>query len=127
MRDDAAFYDRALGRMNRIAWVLAASAVLVVLLIEGWRGALGCGATAAASIYNLGRLKRVAAALGANSAEPSPSWAAIALGLRYLVLAGMCFVIIKFLGVSLSAVFTGLLVSVAAVLVEIVYELLFIQ
>jgi hypothetical protein len=125
--DDPAFYDRALGRMDRIAWVLGGSVVLVFFILEGWPGALGCALTAIASIYNLRRLKRVAAALEGSSGDPSRSWAAIALGLRYLVLGAMCFVIIKFLGVSLPAIFAGLLVSVAAVLVEIIYELLFIR
>ena len=127
MTDDPAFYDRALARMDRLALVLGGGAVLVFFILEGWRGALGCGMTAAASIYNLLRLKRMAGSLGGASGGPSKSWAAIALGLRYLALGGMCFVIIKFLGVSLPAIFAGLLVSVAAVLVEIIYELLFIR
>ncbi len=127
MTGDSAFYERALGRMDRIAWVLGMSSVVAFLVMEGWRGALGCGLTSIASIYNLRRLKRVASSLGPPSGDSPGSWAAIVLGFRYLVLGGMCFVIIKFLGVSLPAIFTGLLVTVAAVLVEIIYELLFIR
>lgn len=124
MSEDSAFYDRALRRMDRIAIALAAAAVLVFLARTGWRDALGCAFTASASVYNLRRLKNIALAV---SGEPQNSGvsSAAAMGLRYLVLGGICFVIIKFLGVSLPAIFGGLLISVAAVLVEICYELLF--
>jgi hypothetical protein len=46
-------------------------------------------------------------------------------GMRYVLLGAICFVIIKFFGVSYLALLAGLLISVAAVLVEIVYELVF--
>jgi hypothetical protein len=124
--EDPAFYDRALRRMDRIALVLGVAAVLLFLVRAGWRDSLGCAFTAAASIYNLRRLKRIASAVGGDGgAIRTGSGAAVALGLRYLILGAMCFVIIKFLGVSLLAIFAGLLISVAAVLVEIFYELLF--
>jgi hypothetical protein len=126
--EDAAFFDRALRRLDRIALVLAAAAVVVFLAREGWRGALGCGFTAAASVYNLRRLKAIAAGVGGEGGSGrSGAGAAVALGLRYLILGAICFVIIKFAGVSLAAVFAGLLISVAAVLAEILYELLFIR
>ena len=124
MSEDSAFYDRALRRMDRIAVGLGIAAVLVFLARTGWRDAFGCAFTAAASIYNLRRLKRIASGV---SGEPqrSSGAAAAALGLRYLILAGICFVIIKFLGIGLPAIFAGLLISVAAVLVEMLHELLF--
>lgn len=126
MTVDSAFYDRALRRLDRIALVLAGAAVLVFLAREGWRGALGCGVTAAASLYGLRRMKSVAARAGGEGG-PSRTGVAVALGLRYLILGAICFVIIKILAVSTAAIFAGLLVSMAAVLVEIVYELIFIR
>ena len=129
MTEDAAFFDRALRRVDRIAVALAAAAVIAFLVREGWKGALGCGFTSAASVYNLRRLKAVAAGVGGDDGggAPSRTGSAVALGMRYLILGAICFVIIKFLGVSLAAIFAGLLVSVAAVLAEIIYELLFIR
>ncbi len=44
--------------------------------------------------------------------------------MRFTIVAGTLFVIIRYLEVSAWAVFAGLLVSVAAVIVEIVYELI---
>ena len=123
MTEGPAFYDRALARMDRIAILLGGAAVLVFLIREGWRGALGCAAAAFASIYNLRRLKRMAADLGTGGGAGS----AVVAGLRFLLLGGICFVIIKYFGVSVAAVFSGLLISVAAVLIEIFYELIFIR
>ena len=80
---------------------------------------------AAASIYNFRRLKGIAAAIDPEGKPRTIS--AVLVGLRYLLLGGICFVIIRYFEVSLLAIFAGLLVSVAAVLVEIVYELLFIR
>ena len=121
MTDDPGFYDRALARMDRIAIILGALAVVFFFAREGWRGALGCALAAFASIYNLRRLRALATRLGASGSAGS----AVLAGLRFLLLGILCFVIIKYFGVSAGAVFSALLISVAAVLVEILYELIF--
>ncbi len=96
-------------------------AVLLFFLREGFPAALGCGIAAIASIYNLRRLTALAGRLG----RPGSAGSAVLAGLRFLVLGLLCFVIIKYFGVSAVAVFSGLLISVAAVLIEIIYELIF--
>jgi hypothetical protein len=118
--DDPGFYDRALARMDRIAIVLGAAAALLFFVRQGWRGAAGCTLAACASIYNLRRLRALAARLG----NAGSSGSAVLAGLRFLLLGLLCFVIIKFFGVSAVPVFAGLLVSVAAVLIELLYELI---
>jgi hypothetical protein len=45
------------------------------------------------------------------------------LGLRYVILGGCSYVILKYSAVSLTAALSGLFVSVAAVIVEILLEL----
>lgn len=122
MTDDAAFYARALQRMTRIAAVLAVAATIAVVVRFGWRDGLGFGFGAILSILNLHWWKRVAAGMGDAEHPRRPASAAF-LGMRYLLLGGICFVIIKFFGVSYLALLAGLLISVAAVLAEIVYEL----
>lgn len=124
MTEDSAFYDRALRRLDRIAVAMGIGAVVWFLVWSGWRDAAGCAFTAAASVYNLRRLKQLAAGVSGGPRR-SGAASAVALGLRYLILGGICFVIIKFLGVGLGAIFAGLFTSVAAVLAEIFYELLF--
>ena len=47
----------------------------------------------------------------------------IFLGLRYLILGGGAYVILRYSQISLTAVLAGLFVSIAAVIVEILFEL----
>jgi hypothetical protein len=70
-------------------------------------------------------LKRVVAALGATAqARPSPRFA-ILIGLRYLLLAAGAYAIVTFTSLSLPAALTGLFVPVAAIMLEIIFELIY--
>ncbi len=122
MTDDPGFYDRAIRRLERIGFVLSAAAVVAMTAREGWRGALGAAAGAAFSLASFRNWKRVADAASGGKARMGP-WPVI----RFLVLAASLFVIIRYFGVSPWSVLAGLFVSVAAVLVEIVYEIVFPQ
>jgi hypothetical protein len=78
-----------------------------------------------ASYFNFRWLKRVVDALaGVAAKRPSPRFA-ILMGLRYLLLAAGAYVIVTFTTLSLSAALTGLFVPAAAVVVEILYELIY--
>jgi hypothetical protein len=120
MTEDPAFYDRAIRRLDRAALVLAAVAVAGMAALDGWKGALGAGAGAGFSIASLHRWKRVAGALGSRSKTRLRIW----FLLGYAFVAASLFVIIRYLQVSPRSVIAGLFVSMAAVVVEIVYELL---
>lgn len=120
MTDDAGFYDRALNRIDRLAILIAPVFVIVAFAILGWRNALGCAIGCILSFVNLKLWKRVASSIATGGSGPS----AATLGLRYLLLGCIIFVIIKYFEVSLLAVLAGLLVSVAAVVLEILYELI---
>ena len=64
-------------------------------------------------------------ALGAKlTARPSPKFA-ILIGLRYLLLGAGAYVIVNFTSLSLPAALIGLFVPVAAVILEIIYELIY--
>ena len=120
MTDDPGFYDRAILRLDRITVVLAGLIVIAMTILEGWRGALGSGAGAAFALFSFRTWKRVAAAVtGGTGSRP---WSALLI--RFTILAATLFVIIRYFGVSAWAVLAGLMVSVAAVIVEIVYELI---
>jgi hypothetical protein len=120
MTEDPAFYDRAIRRVDRAALVLAGIAMVGMAALQGWRGALGAAAGAGFSLISLHRWKRIARALGPQSK--------LRLRMRllagYAVIGASLFVIIKYFGVSPASVVVGLFVSTAAVVVEIVYELL---
>ncbi len=122
MTAEEAFYTRALHRIDRSALVLAALFVAGVAVRRGWRDAAGCAIGAVLSFINLKLWKRLVNSTGSPGRSPA---SAVLLGLRYLLLGGVIFVIIKYFEVSLLAVLAGLFVTAAAVIVEIVYELIF--
>ena len=62
----------------------------------------------------------LAEAIGGEAAKPRK---AVFLGMRYVILGGCAYVILKYSAISLPAALSGLFVSVAAVIVEILLEL----
>jgi hypothetical protein len=125
MDPDQAFYDSALRRMSRWALALAAAGCLALMLWKGWRWAVAYLLGATASYLNFHWLKRVVDALGGTAqARPSPRFA-ILIGLRYLLLGAGAYAIVTFTSLSLPAALTGLFVPVAAVMLEIVFELVY--
>lgn len=85
---------------------------------------MGCAIGAVLSFVNLRLWKRVANSISGDGRVPGTG-SPMLLGMRYLLLGTLIFVIINYFEVSLLAVLAGLLVSVAAVLLEMVYELVF--
>jgi hypothetical protein len=121
---EADFYDRSFRRIDRTAYILAGIFILGVLFQRGWREALGCAIGALLSFVNLRLWKRVANSIAPDGRVPGTGSATM-LGLRYLLLGSIIFVIINYFEVSLLAVLAGLLVSVAAVILEMLYQLVF--
>jgi hypothetical protein len=125
MDHDQALFDSALRRIARSTVALAAAGCLVLMLWKGWTWAAAYLLGAAASYLNFRWLKRLVDALGgAAQARPSPRFA-ILIGLRYLLLAAGAYAIVTFTSLSLPAALTGLFVPVAAVILEIVFELIY--
>jgi len=123
MDTEQALFETALVRIARGTAALAAAGCLVCLILRGWTWALAYLLGAAASYLNFRWLKRVADALGgALTARPSPKFA-ILIGLRYALLGAGAYVIVNFTSLSLPAALIGLFVPVAAVIIEIVFEL----
>lgn len=117
------WYLRSLARMEKAALAIAAVGVVAVLITAGWRSALGFAGGAVISHFNFSLWKRIAAAVGEDGVNAPSDSKAVVLGLRYLLTGGAIFVIIKILNVSVLVVLGGLLVSVAAMLVELVCQL----
>ena len=117
-------YAQSIARMERAALVIAAAGLAGVLVYAGWRAALGFGCGAVIAHFNFGLWKRIAGAVGEQGPKTPGDSKAVLLGMRYLLIGGAVFVIIKILEVSAMAVVAGLLVSVAAVLVELVLQLM---
>lgn len=123
MSDDE-FYLRAIRRILRFMGLLAAVGTVVALLWRGWRSGAGFAVGSAIAWINFLWLKRLTESLGASHAKRS-SASAVLMGSRYLLLAGIAYVILRFTKISLPATLTGLFVSLGAVLLEILFELVY--
>jgi len=121
---DELFLSRALGRIYRILLALGAAGVLAATLWRGWRWGLGFLAGAAFSAVNFRGLHQLAVALEPGSRSPRRR-VALFLLVRLLAFGGGAYVIVKYLGAALPALLAGLFVAVAAVILEILYELIY--
>jgi len=119
----ADFYEQALGRVRRFAVVLALTGTAAVLVAHGLRMAVGFMLGAALSILNFRGLSMLVNVVG-GTAKPG-ALAAVLIALRYLLIGCAIYVIVRFLGVAPAAVVWGLLAAFAAVILEILYELIF--
>jgi len=125
MDPNQAHLEAALRRIARASLAVGFAGCAACLVLRGWTWAAAFLLGAAASYLNFRWLKKLVDALGgAAHARPSPRFA-ILIGLRYLVLAAGAYVIVNFTALSLPAALTGLFVPVAAVIVEILFELLY--
>jgi len=118
------FVERALGRIFRGALILAAAGSVVALALQGWRWGLGFAAGGAGSCLNFYWLHRFVEGLAPGGRRPRKRLLAV-LATRYLILGWAGYAIVKVFGLSLAAILLGLFVPVAAIFVEIIYELIY--
>ena len=106
---DDDLFERVVGRITRILVVLGVAGTLAAFGMGGWSGAAGFALGGATSWVSFRWLKQVVGALGAH--HPARR--------------GAAYVIVKYTVVSLRAALAGLLLSTAAVIVEILIELIY--
>ena len=107
-------------RMGKLMFALGGAGVIALLVWRGWTWSLGWVLGCTASMLNFHWLRRVTESLGSG---PAKDRKAVLLGLRYLLLGGGAYVILKYTAISLPAALAGLFVPVAAVIIEILIEL----
>ena len=117
---DELWMDRAVARIWKLMWAIAAGGAILFLLWRGWTWAVGWILGTVASAFNFRWLKQLTEAIGGEAAKPRK---AVFLGMRYVILGACAYVILKYSAISLPAALSGLFVSVAAVIVEILLEL----
>ena len=118
--------DRAVERILRLTLALTVFGAAVYFARAGWRG--GCGFLLGGSIsyWNFRWLKRTVYALGETAGgKPPRAKVAVFLGLRYVLLGMGAYAILKFSEISLSAALVGLFAPAAAVILEILIELIY--
>ena len=116
------FLEDAVVRLLRTMAAISLGGSLGLLAFKGWTWGAGFALGSVVSWLNFRWLKQIVEALGGKRPRAR---LAILLGLRYLLLGGGAYVILKYSLISLHATLAGLFVSVAAVIVEILYQLVY--
>jgi hypothetical protein len=119
MAEADGIFDRTAARVMRTMLLVAVIGSLAALW-RGWTYGAAFALGAWASWLNFRWLKGFVAALGPGG---KPSGFALFFALRYLLLAGAAYVILKYSKLSLPAMLAGLFVSLAAVAIEILIQL----
>jgi ATP synthase I chain len=122
MDPDRQFLERAVGRIWKAMFAISLGGVIVAFAWRGFAWAAGFALGSAVSWLNFRWLKQLVYTLGSDRARPR---SAVKLGLRYLLLGVGAYVMLKYSWVSQPAALAGLFVSVAAVIVEILFELVY--
>src|SRR5260370_25700489 len=121
-RSDPAFYTRAMTRIVRNIAALGLAGALTFGYYKGVRYGLGFLLGAAISWVSFWRWRKVAEGLGGVTKGRRRVGSFV---LRFAVLGLAAYAIVRYLEVNLMAALLGLLVSAAAVIVEIAYELIY--
>ena len=122
-----AYYAQAIRRITGLTALLGLLGAGVVLILRGPSVAGGFLVGAVVSLLNLEFWKLLARSLGRAITKPPPMAAAVFLGARYLIAGAVIYAIVKVSRITLGAVFAGLLVSLAAIILEILYEYAFLK
>jgi hypothetical protein len=115
-------YDRALTRIKHLTLVVGILGTATVLFTRGRGAAAGFLAGAGISYVNFELLCGLAHVMG-GSAPKVRGWGAL-IALRYAIVGVAVYVIVMILGITPVAVLAGLLAAFAAVILEILYELI---
>jgi hypothetical protein len=118
-------YRNAVARMLRMMAVFAGSGSLVLFVWRGWKWGAGFAFGAGVAWVNFLLIKKLADSLGVAGRKPSSTGSVVFLGSRYLILGAVVYATLRFTSISMLAAVIGLFVSLAAVLVEILFELVY--
>lgn len=123
-KSDGDFYDRAIARIFRLTIAAGLIGTVITAIKFGIRDGAGFAVGALVSLFAFRSIRGFAFAIGGDSNPRAAAFAALFL-LRYALIGGAIYVIVKYLEVSPMALLAGLFASIAAVLAEVLYELAF--
>jgi hypothetical protein len=121
---DEALFEHAVGRMRASMLWLSGAGALAGWFVAGWQWGLGFLAGGLASWGNFYWLHQLTASLGGTLTSARKRMV-LFFCLRYLLLGAGGYVLVKVLGLNLTAALLGLLVVAASVILEILYELVY--
>ena len=116
------FYDRAIRRIHWFILILGLTGAIVLSFLRGPRIGFAFLVGAAVSYLSFWRWQQIVEALGPGQKNRRSSWFFV---VRIIVFAALAYVIIKFLGLNVAVAVSGFLVSGAAVILELIYELIY--
>jgi len=116
-------YDRALTRIKYLTLLVGLVGTAAIFFTRGRGAAAGFLAGAGISYVNFELLSGLADVMGASTPK-GRAWAVL-IALRYAIVGLAVYVIVRILGITPVAVLVGLLAAFAAVILEILYELIF--
>jgi hypothetical protein len=117
---DELWMEHAVARIWKLMWAVGVGGAVGLLAWRGWPWGAGWLIGTVASALNFRWLKQLTGAIGGEAAKPRK---AVFLGMRYVLLGGGLYVILKYSAISLPAALAGLFVPVVAVILEILFEL----
>ena len=121
---DEIFYQRAIRRIYvNIVWLSVAGFIATAWQV-GWPWALGFLLGATASALNFRWLHHLADSFGPGGKKPRKGLG-LFLSFRYVLFGAVGYVIVVYAKANIMAALVGLFVAVAAVLVEILHELIY--
>lgn len=116
------WFGQTVSRLVKLMAAITLAGTLAAAVWRGWKWGAGFAVGAAISGLNFYWLKRLTESLGSTRVRRR---SAIFLASRYLVLGLIAYVILRYSSISLPAALAGLFVSTAAVIVEILFELVY--
>jgi hypothetical protein len=119
--NDPEFYDQVVRRITWIIVGLGVAGAVGAALLKGIPSGFAFLIGSAISFASFWGWRYIVDAFGPNPKKRRPTFFVI----RLLALVAGAWVIIKFLGLNVAAAALGLLVSGAAVVLEIIYELIY--
>ena len=119
---------RIVRRLNVMMAALTIPGIVVAGTYWGWAGAVGFAAGAAVSFLNASWMAAIVFSIGAvapaTETQVKPV-SALLLGGRYLLFAALGYVIFKYSEIGFLAALAGCFIHIAAVLLEVIYELIY--
>lgn len=113
-------YQRTIRLVLQLIIAIGVGGAITFAIIKNLPFGAGFLLGASLSALSFWRWKKVVDAIGATRKQRS-AWVWL---LRFAILAGAAYVIVRYLEVTPAAVFLGLLVSAAAVIIAMIYELI---
>ncbi len=112
-------------RIYRHIVVLGVAGSVLAAYFEGLSWGMGFLLGAIISAMNFRWLHRMVDSLGAETKKKPGAGLTFVLSFRYVILGVIGYVIVRYFKVNIMAALVGLFVAVAAVLIEILYELIY--